>query len=237
MPDMRLRNDRPRPSVLVFDVNETLLDLNTLAADIEELFADRWAVEEWFVRLLHGSLIATVVGRYEPFGVIAAAALDELAARRAVHLDVSLRDRIVKGIRHLPAHPEVDAALDRLRDAGFSLSAFTNSPHSVAAEQLTNAGLLDRFDMVLSVELAGRFKPHPDCYLAAASSLGVPIERIRLVAAHDWDVAGAIVAGGRGAFVARPRASYRSWLPAPDIEGADLRAVADRIIATDRPVS
>jgi len=228
-------DESSHPNVIVFDVNETLLDLAALGPDLEEVFGDRRAIGEWFARLLHGSLVATVIDRYQPFGAIGAAALDDMAKARSVDLDVEARDRIVDGIRRLPPHPEADGALERLRASGFRVAALTNSPHRIALEQLTNAGLSERFDAVLSVEVVRRFKPHADCYLAAASSLGVPIERIRLVAAHDWDVAGAIAAGARGAFVARPGATYRSWLPRPDIEAPDLDAMAHRIIATDRP--
>ena len=228
-------DESSHPNVIVFDVNETLLDLAALGPDLEEVFGDRRAIGEWFARLLHGSLVATVIDRYQPFGAIGAAALDDMAKARSVDLDVEARDRIVDGIRRLPPHPEADGALERLRASGFRVAALTNSPHRIALEQLTNAGLSERFDAVLSVEVVRRFKPHADCYLAAASSLGVPIERIRLVAAHDWDVAGAIAAGARGAFVARPGATYRSWLPRPDIEAPDLEAMAHRIIAAERP--
>jgi len=228
-------DESSHPSVLVFDVNETLLDLAALGPDIEGAFADRRAIGEWFARLLHGSLVATVIDHYESFSAIGAAALDDMAVARSVDLDVGARDRIVDGIRRLPPHPEADGALERLRESGFRVAALTNSPHRIALEQLMNAGLSERFDAVLSVEVVRRFKPHADCYLAAASSLGVPIERIRLVAAHDWDVAGAIAAGARGAFVARPGATYRSWLPRPDIEAPDLEAMAHRIIAAERP--
>jgi len=54
----------------------------------------------------------------------------------------------------------------------------------------------------------GVFKPAPQPYRMAAERLGVPIERVRVVAAHDWDVAGAIRAGASAAFVARPELPF-----------------------------
>jgi len=204
-----------RSSVLVFDVNETLLDLGALAPEFEEVFADREALREWFARLLHGSTVATMVGRYEPFGVIAASALDDMAVHRGREMGDAVRDRIVGGMRRLPPHPEVDEALGMLQGSGFRLAALTNSSREVVLEQLRNSGLSERFDAVLSVDLVRRFKPHPDCYLATASSLGVPIDGIRMVAAHDWDVAGAITVGARGAFVARHGRSIARGCLAP----------------------
>jgi 2-haloacid dehalogenase len=67
----------------------------------------------------------------------------------------------------------------------------------------------------------------------AAESLGVEIEEIRLVAAHGWDVVGALRAGCVAAFVARPGKALFPTAPPPDITGADLREVADRIVAAE----
>jgi 2-haloacid dehalogenase len=230
-PDQRAPGPLTPLTVVVFDVNGTLLDLGALVPAFIEAFADPRALDEWFARLLHGSVVATMLGTYEPFDVIATEALDSMAVEREVELDPDRRGRIVAGLRSLPVYPDVDRALARLHSAGLRLAALTNSPRPFASEQLANAGLAGRFDAVLSVDLVERFKPHPDVYRAAASELGVPIGAIRLVAAHDWDVAGAIAAGARGAFVARAGATYRPWLPRPDIEGADLGTVADAILA------
>jgi 2-haloacid dehalogenase len=57
---------------------------------------------------------------------------------------------------------------------------------------------------------------------------------VRLIAAHAWDVAGARHAGCAAAFVARPGKSLDPLADAPDLVGADLAEVADKIIAADR---
>jgi 2-haloacid dehalogenase len=78
-----------------------------------------------------------------------------------------------------------------------------------------------------------RLKPAPEPYLLAAQRLGVPIGEVRLIAAHAWDVAGAARAGCATAFVARPGKILDPLVEAPDVVGADLSEVADRIIAVD----
>jgi 2-haloacid dehalogenase len=67
----------------------------------------------------------------------------------------------------------------------------------------------------------------------AAESLGVEVEGVRLVAAHAWDVAGALRAGCAAAFVARPGMVLDPLVEPPDVVGADLREVADRIIEVE----
>ncbi|NIN67857.1 MAG: haloacid dehalogenase type II, partial [Anaerolineae bacterium] len=55
----------------------------------------------------------------------------------------------------------------------------------------------------------------------------------RLVAAHDWDVFGALRAGCRGAYLARGRSSYHPLYEKPDVVGGDLAEVTDRILQID----
>jgi 2-haloacid dehalogenase len=53
------------------------------------------------------------------------------------------------------------------------------------------------------------------------------------VAAHAWDVAGALRAGAAAAFVARPGMVLDPLAPAPDVVGADLGEVADRLLEVE----
>lgn len=65
-----------------------------------------------------------------------------------------------------------------------------------------------------------------------AAELGVEVSDVRLVAAHAWDVAGALRAGCQAAFVARRGMVLDPMAPRPDIVGADLREVADALEST-----
>jgi 2-haloacid dehalogenase len=95
---------------------------------------------------------------------------------------------------------------------------------------MENSGLRDYFEQVLSADNVKRLKPAPEPYRMAAESLGVEVEGVRLVAAHAWDVAGALRAGCAAAFVARPGMVLDPLVEPPDVVGADLREVADRIL-------
>jgi len=222
-------------SVLVFDVNETLFDVRSLEPEFAELFGSAESLSEWFLRLLHALLVETVSGGEADFASLARAALQMTAERRRVTLADEQADRVIARFRRLPVHPEVPAALRILRDAGFVTATLTNSPSGVVREQLAAAEIDELFEAILSVDEVGVFKPAPQPYRMAAERLGVPIEGVRMVAAHDWDVAGAIRAGGSAAFVARPGQPFSPVLPRPDIVGRDLQDVADRIVETDPP--
>jgi len=189
--------------VLVFDVNETLLDLAALRGPFARAFGDAAPMAEWFARLLHGSLVATVTDTYEDFASIERRALDAVASRRGRELQAAERDAILGTMLELPAHPEVPDALSRLRSVGFPLATLTNSLPEMARVQLEHAGILELFGEVLSVEEVRRYKPAPEPYHMAAQRLGVEPSDVRMVAAHDWDVWGAMRAGCAAAYVAR----------------------------------
>jgi 2-haloacid dehalogenase len=220
--------------VIVFDVNETLLDMRALDPVFERLFGDAGARQEWFGQLLQSALVATVTDHYFDFGAIGLAALDMIAARRGRSLTDDEHRALGGAMRSLPPHAEVRESLGRLRDAGLRLATLTNSTAEVGEDQITNAGLRDFFELTLSADAVKRLKPASEPYLMAADRLKVPIENIRLVAAHAWDVAGALHAGCAAAFVARPGRVLDPLFPPPDIVGADLREVVDRILAVER---
>ena len=214
----------------VFDVNETLLDLGALDPHFERAFGDAGVRRAWFLQLLQSALVATVTGAYSDFGQVGAAALQIVAEREGVDLSDEDRQRILGGMRELPPHPEVAESLQRLRDAGLRLATLTNSTQLVAEAQMESAGLRGYFEQILSADAVGRLQPAPEPYRMAAESLGVRVDEIRLVAAHAWDVAGALRAGCAAAFVVRPGMVLDPLVERPDVAGADLREVADRIL-------
>jgi len=217
--------------VCVFDVNETLLDLAALDPLFERAFGDASVRRLWFNQMLQSAFVATITDAYVTFGEAAAAALGMTEERQGVEVSDEDRQEILAGLRSLPPHPEVPDSLDRLRDAGFRLATLTNSTQEVAEAQIENAGLTDRFEQILSADTAKRLKPAPAPYRMAARALGIPEREVRLVAAHAWDVAGALRAGCAAAFVARQ--PFDPLVEEPDVIGTDLAEVADGIIAVE----
>ncbi|MFG1860728.1 haloacid dehalogenase type II [Microbispora bryophytorum] len=218
--------------VIAFDVNETLLDLRPL-----DLAFDRLGLgglrAQWFAQMLQISFVGGLTGDYVDFSTAQRAALSMLAERQGLTVTSQEVTEVVSLMSSLPAHPEVADALGRLRQSSLTLVALTNSPGPVAEAQVTGSGIRGHFDAVISADSVKRLKPAPEPYLAVAKGFDVGIGEVRLVAAHWWDVSGALAAGCAAAFVARPGMVLNPIGRRPDIIGADLSAVADRILAVD----
>lgn len=222
-----------RRRVIVFDVNETLLDLGGLDEPFQDVFGDTLAKGQWFAKLLNLALTATIVEDYRDFSMLARAALQQVAVQHRVSLTDSQTVQILDRMRHLPAHTDAPPALERLRAAGFRLAALTNSAPAVAQEQLRHAGLAPFFEAILSVDEARRFKPAPAPYRMAARYLQVRTYDLRMVAVHDWDIIGAMAAGCQGAFLARGGIEFNPLAPRPDVLETTLDAVAEAIVQVD----
>jgi 2-haloacid dehalogenase len=109
----------------------------------------------------------------------------------------------------------------------------TNFTAEAAEAQLAYAGLREYFDLVISSDEIHCFKPAPEVYHLAARRLGVESGQMRLVAANDWDITGALRAGYAAAFVARPGQIMNPFGPQPDVRGTDLSEVSEKILVAE----
>lgn len=216
-------------TVIAFDVNETLLDLAALDAPFTAAFGDASLRPLWFALMLQVAFVGGQTGSYVDFSTAQRSALSMLATRQKITLSSAQADAILGGMRTLPPHPDARPAMERLKRR-FRLVALTNSPLEVAEAQLRNSGLRDLLEAAYSADEVKALKPAPAPYRLVAERTGVPIGEVRLVAAHGWDVAGALAAGCRAAFVARPGATLYPHGPQPDVIAPDLAGTADALL-------
>jgi 2-haloacid dehalogenase len=219
-----------RKPLLAFDVNETLLDLSVLDEEFRQRLGDAGLRPVWFQAMLQLAFVGGLTGNYVDFTTAQRGALTMIAERAGRALSDADVDAIVAHMRDLPPHAEVPAALARLHDAGFRMVALTNSPLDVARDQLSNAGIAPSFDDVISADEVQALKPAPAPYRLVAERYDVGISEICLIAAHGWDISGALAAGTSAAFVARPGAMLSPIGPRPAVVVPDIAALADVLL-------
>ncbi|GAA4544635.1 haloacid dehalogenase type II [Mycobacterium paraffinicum] len=223
----------PTPSVLVFDVNETLIDIDSLAPLFAELFGDERVLREWFAQLIMHSMSATLADSYVNFSTLAQGVLRMVGEIHRVDVSDDDLHRLKTGLLTMPAHPDAAEGLAKLRDNGFRLAALTNSPPNPdGPTALQSSGLGEFFELQLSVDACRAFKPAPTVYRYACERLGVAPADCMMVAAHVWDTLGAQKVGFSAALITRhgnPPLPV-DGLPQPDLVVGDLRELAEKLI-------
>jgi 2-haloacid dehalogenase len=222
------------PSVLVFDVNETLIDIESIAPLFQRIFGDPQAMREWFNQLVMYSMTTTLSGHYVDYFSLGQGVLQMLATTH--HLAITDEDvqTLKDSMLTMPAHPDVADGLTALRDNGFRLVTLTNSPPNPdGLSPLEHAGLAHFFEQTFSVQACRAFKPAATVYRYVCEKLAVSPEECMMVAAHVWDTIGAQSVGFSGALITRPGNAPLpiAELPQPTIVANDLREFAQQLCA------
>ena len=217
--------------LIVFDVNETLLDLETMEPTFQRIFGDKGAMRLWFANLILYSAALTVAGCYVPFTDIGSAVMKMLADTRGIKIDDSDKKELTDKFSTMPPHPEVPAALRKLRDAGFRLFTLTDNLLEVQTRQLAHGGIVDLFERRFSADGVKHHKPSPQAYGYVEKELGAGPSQFCLIACHTWDTLGAVAAGWQGALIKRTGNDVLAVGPQPHFVGNDLNDIADQLIA------
>lgn len=216
----------------MFDVNETLVDIESLAPLFERMFGDRKVLREWFNQLVLYSNAITLTGYYETFFTLGQGVLEMLGTIYNVPVTSADREELRAALLSMPAHKDVPEGLRLLKDAGFRLMALTNSPPDKDGSVLDHAGLSHWIERQFSVDGVRRFKPAPEVYHLVAECLDVVPAAICLVAAHTWDTLGAQSVGFSAGLVTRTGNAPLpiSGLPQPQVVAPDLVRLARQMI-------
>jgi 2-haloacid dehalogenase len=221
------------PSVLVFDVNETLIDIESIAPLFEQAFGDARAMRDWYGQLVMYSMTTALSGCYVDFFSLGQGVLRMLGEINATPISDGDVERIKHAMLTMPAHPDVADGLAALRDNGFRLATLTNSPPNPdGPSPLESAGLGGYFERQFSVDARRTYKPAPEVYGYVCRELQVAAADCMMVAAHMWDTIGAQSAGFSAALITRPGNAPLplDGLPQPTLVAADLRELARQLI-------
>jgi 2-haloacid dehalogenase len=230
-PSIAVAASRP-PAVLVFDVNETLIDIGAMTPLFRQIFGSARAMREWFDQLVTYSMTAAMSHTYVDYFTLGQAVLRMLADIQMVRITEDNVERIRVAMLTMPAHPDVAPALTRLRDSGFRLIALTNSPPNRDGKSpLEYAGVSGYFEQQFSVDAWRTYKPDPLVYRGVCQELGVAPSECMMVAAHVWDTIGAQSVGYTSALVTRPGNAPlpAAGLPQPTFTVGDLHQLVQRL--------
>jgi 2-haloacid dehalogenase len=220
------------PSVIVFDVNETLSDMSPMGARFREVGAPAELAKLWFATLLRDGFALAASADNGSFAGIGADVLRELLSGVELnrHRDTAV-EHIMNGMAGLKLHPDVPAGVRALSAAGFRLVTLSNGSAQIAGKLFSGAGIRDDFELLLSVEDAPAWKPARASYDYAAAACGTDPSGMLLVAVHPWDIHGAARAGMRTAWLNRTAGSYPEHFKAPQFTVSTLTGLPAALTA------
>lgn len=221
----------PRPEAAVFDVIETIFPLETLRPRLAALDLGG-ELDLFFTRILRDAFALDATGTFKPFREIATGALEVLAAQRGLdHPDRAAIEAVMDGFASLDPAPDVRPAMERLRAAGVTVATLSNGGVEATRGLLARAGLLPLVSRVMGVDEIRRYKPGKAIYLHAATALGVAPARLAMIAVHAWDLEGARRAGLVTGWASRHERRWHPAMQPPDVSGANLVEVVERLLA------
>jgi 2-haloacid dehalogenase len=201
--------------ILLFDVIETLFSLAQLKARFLRNGAPEESADLFFAQLLRDAFALSSAGVFRPFPEIAAGTLRVLLESRShPGVDHAVKD-ILSVFGELPAHPDVKPALEAVRQSGVRAVLLTNGSRANTEKLVAGAGLTELVDDVISIEDFRVWKPRSDVYREACQTFVVSPADATLIAAHAWDVHGAMQAGLGGVWVRRQDSSFHSLMGQP----------------------
>ena len=158
--------------------------------------------------------------------------LDDVLERFGVEcLSESDKEDFNRVWHRLEPWPDAVPGLTRLK-AKFTVATLSNGNVGLLVNMAKRAGL--PWDVVLSSEIVGHYKPDQEVYLKAADLLGLSPGEVMMVAAHKYDLRAAAEAGLRTGFVPRPdewpnRRIDLSYEDAFDVNASDFLDLAAQL--------
>ena len=208
----------PRHRDYVFDAYGTLFDVHSVIEAGREITSDPATLSMmWRGKQLEYTWLRSLMGRYEDFWEVTAAALRYTIRRLGLTATEAQIGRLLDAYLTLACFSEVNEALTRLE--GRPRAILSNGSPRMLHAAVTSSGLSPLLQHVVSVDAVKTYKPSPAVYALGPKAMGIPAEALLFVSSNAWDVAGAKTFGYQVAWCNRTNA------PAEELDGAPDCAV------------
>jgi len=180
----------PRIRGYVFDAYGTLFDVHSVIEAGREITSDPAALSLlWRGKQLEYTWLRALMGRYEDFWSVTAAALRHAIRRLGLGASEAQIARLLEAYLTLACFPEVKDALARLE--GRPRAILSNGSPRMLAAAVASSGIGALLQHVISVDTVKTYKPSPEVYALGPEVIGIPAGDLLFVSSNAWDVAGA----------------------------------------------
>jgi 2-haloacid dehalogenase len=221
-----------KPSVILLDVYETLLDMSDVEVKVNHLTDSIRGYTLWFELFMQYCFVDNCTGQFNDFASIARATLQMTAKKLGTSINDDDVDELLEMLKHLPVHDGVQEGLSLLSNGGYRIAALTNSPQKIVLNRMERTGLISYFETVLSSEQIKKYKPCTEVYEWAGKELEVSSKGMLLVSAHEWDIAGGANAGMQTVYMKKGKQVLYPLAPKPDFICKNLSDLPDQLGVT-----
>ncbi|WP_411954510.1 haloacid dehalogenase type II [Alkalibacillus sp. S2W] len=209
---------------VVFDVYGTLFDVQSVQNQCEIIFPDKGSEisQVWREKQLQYMFLHELMGHDVQFDDITERTLTYAVNSVGEDLTEKSRRKLMAGYQQLTLYDETQFVLSYLREKGYQLAVFSNGTDNMLRGLLNESGIHGDLDAVLSVDLAGHFKPTVSSYQVVTDQLNISAEEVLFVSSNGWDIAGAKNAGFQAAWINRSNGPEEVLGLSPDYEGENL---------------
>lgn len=224
---MSLQPPKPETSIVFFDVVETVFSLSPLEEKLTEFDLPPGTDRLFFAQLLRDAFALSASGVFHTFPEIAKGTLKVLLHSRGHAADEETLKDILSVFPQLPAHGDVKPALEKLRSSACQAVLLTNGSKANTEKLVRDNGIEHLVDDMVSVEDFRVWKPQAALYRQAVRKYSCAPENALLVAAHAWDIHGAIRAGFHGIWIQRQESLYHPLMDRPEHQVTNLIDAVD----------
>ena len=193
-----------------FDLFETLVDIASIAKVFREVGVElndpRLFAEIWHTKQIQYALIMNATGRrFEPFSQLSSQALRFTTKIYHLKLNNKQINKVNEAKLNLDPFSDAKRGLEKLKGKGKGvvIAVLSNGETTKTEKLLSNVGLRQYFDYIVSAEDVKKYKPLPEPYLLASKRMDIPISNICLISSNLWDIAGGQSAGMQTCWINR----------------------------------
>ena len=205
---------------LAFDVYGTLINTSGVFNTLKLMIGNEAGsfMDTWRNKQLEYSFRRGLMNNYVDFSVCTQNALDYSCLFHKINLTNTQKEALINEYTVLPIFPEVKLGLNKLKEDGHTLVAFSNGSYNAITKLITNANIKEYFDYIVSVENTQTFKPNPTVYSYLNKQTKSEKSNSWLISSNSFDVMGAISYGMQSAWLKRSEnAIFDPWGIEPTI--------------------
>jgi 2-haloacid dehalogenase len=220
------------PLTLGFDVFGTLIDTHGVIVQLQTMIGDdapRFS-QVWREKQLEYTFRRGLMNQYQDFGVCTRDALNYTAQLLGHPLSKDQKQGLLESYSILPAFSDTIQGLKDVKTAGHRLFAFSNGQEHAVDTVLTNAGIRDYFEGIVSVDSIGTFKPNPATYHHFLESTATTAQDSWLISCNSFDVIGALAIAMNAAWIQRSTAvAFDPWEYEPTVTLSSLEQLVNNL--------